>query len=335
LDRSPAWLSASLGALVGAAAAIALLHVAGDGWLAYAAAGLFGTLVGATELAARYKDKPSAPLRTLPGWLYLSVNGVAAGAALALIRQLQGTDFGSASGLPAPVAQVLLAGFGTMAFFRSAFFSLRVGDSDVAIGPAAVLQVILSAADRACDRDRANPRSKLVARVMRGVAFEKAKEALPIYCFQLMQNVTLDEQVEIGQRIAALATSNMNDRVKSFSLGLILMNIVGEDVLERAVADLGATIRSPIDAAANLPKAALEIDFDKASKLLVDTCLLLDPTPDTAAVAILRSQIGQATKNVADNTEKVIILLRQLEGAFNSDTVQVAISTIKDSIKRV
>jgi hypothetical protein len=323
-----------MGALAGAVLAAALLHLAGDDWLAYAAAGLFGTLVGGTELAARYKDKPLAPLRTLPGWLYLSVNGVAAVAALALIRELRGVDFGSASGLPAPVAQVLLAGFGTMAFFRSAFFTLRVGDSDVAIGPAAVLQVILSAADRACDRDRANPRSKLVARVMRGVAFDKAKEALPIYCFQLMQNVALDEQVEIGQRIATLATSNMNDRVKSFSLGLILMNIVGEEVLERAASDLGATIRAAIDAAASLPKLALEIDFDKASKLLVDSCLLLDPAPDTAAVAALRSQIAQSTKTVTDNTEKVIILLRLLQDAFNSDTVQLAVGAIKDTIKR-
>jgi len=323
-----------MGALAGAVLAAALLHLAGDDWLAYAAAGLFGTLVGGTELAARYKDKPLAPLRTLPGWLYLSVNGVAAVAALALIRELRGIDFGSASGLPAPVAQVLLAGFGTMAFFRSAFFTLRVGDSDVAIGPAAVLQVILSAADRACDRDRANPRSKLVARVMRGVAFDKAKEALPIYCFQLMQNVALDEQVEIGQRIATLATSNMNDRVKSFSLGLILMNIVGEEVLERAASDLGATIRAAIDAAASLPKLALEIDFDKASKLLVDSCLLLDPAPDTAAVAALRSQIAQSTKTVTDNTEKVIILLRLLQDAFNSDTVQLAVGAIKDTIKR-
>ena len=88
------------------------------------------------------------------------------------------------------VAQVLLAGFGTMAFFRTSLFTLRVGEADVAIGPAAVLQVILDAADRACDRFRAGPRSSDVIRIMRGVTFERARIALPLHCFALMQNVS-------------------------------------------------------------------------------------------------------------------------------------------------
>jgi hypothetical protein len=89
------------------------------------------------------------------------------------------------------VAQVLLAGFGTMAFFRTSLFTLRITcvhvagrESDVAIGPAAVVQVIINAADRACDRFRAGPRSSDVVRII--VACRSSVPGLPCRCTVLL-----------------------------------------------------------------------------------------------------------------------------------------------------
>jgi hypothetical protein len=42
----------------------------------YAAAVLFGLAVEITELVARYRDRPTAPLKTLSGIVYILVNGV-------------------------------------------------------------------------------------------------------------------------------------------------------------------------------------------------------------------------------------------------------------------
>jgi len=167
----------------------------------YAAAVLFGLAVGTTELVARYRDRPTAPLRTASGIIYILVNGLAAGLALWLIREQK--IAANVTLLDPAVAQVLLAGFETMAFFRTSLFTLRVGDADVAIGPAAVLQVILNAADRACDRVRAGSRSAEVIAIMRGVSFERARDALPLHCFALMQNVSMAEQQLVIQAIGS------------------------------------------------------------------------------------------------------------------------------------
>ena len=108
-----------------------------------------------------------------------------------------------------------------------------------------MLQVILSAADRACDRLRAGPRSARVFGIMRGVSFDRAKLALPLHCFALMQNVSTAEQTQLMQTLDTLATKSMTDEVKSYNLGLLMMNVVGEDVLEKAVSVLGPLILGP------------------------------------------------------------------------------------------
>jgi hypothetical protein len=84
---------------------------------------------GSPNSSVRYRDRPTAPLSTVSGWIYIVVNGLTAGLALWLIR-VQGVAAKTMVFDPA-VAQVLLAGFGTMAFFRTSLFTVRVGEADV------------------------------------------------------------------------------------------------------------------------------------------------------------------------------------------------------------
>ena len=213
--------------------------------VAYIAAVLIGILVGAIELASRYRDKPQALAGIAGAWVYVAVNAAAGGLALMAARVF-GWTFGiSGSGHQVVVIQVLICGFGAMAVFRSAFAQIKVGDQDMVIGPNAVLASLLAIVDREVDRKRGNSRSADASRIMRGVSFEKARVALPAYCLALLQNLSPAEQKDLNTAITSLAASPMSDALKSLNLGLLLMNIVGPELLDSAVQALRQEIAAP------------------------------------------------------------------------------------------
>jgi hypothetical protein len=157
--------------------------------------------------------------------------------ALALIRAYNW--FG-----PSRWTQILMAGISAMAFFRTSLFIVRAGDRDVGVGPSGFLQIFLGAADRAVDRLRAAVRSEAVARVMKGVDYEKAKESLPEYCLALMQNVPVEDQQSLVRALKNVNMQQAEPSVKALLLGLELINVVGVDVLTTAVKSLGDQTRS-------------------------------------------------------------------------------------------
>jgi hypothetical protein len=287
------------------------------GW-AFISVALIGGLVGWTELAQRYRDRPTGPLRTLAGATYVLVNALAAMGALALVRHL---DLAAETGLPKDVAQVLLAGLGAMAFFRSAFFTMRVGDADLPLGPALVLQVILNAADRAYDRFRAAERSRAVSRIMRDVSFERAKQPLPAYCMKLMQNVSPEEAQRLATDLKALDEAGMGPRSKSQNLGLLLMNVVGETTLETAVKDLGNIILMPNDADMRLLAESRRFALDDRAKVLW-LCRFLNPDAPVDGVPAELEAIVAAGE--ADEV-KAIALLAVLRRVFGSAVLEAAL----------
>lgn len=206
-------------------------------------AAAIGGLVGAGELVARYRDAPASALRTRPALFYVLTNGLASALALGASHTFDWRFGFDAEGVRLRWLQIAIAGFGAMAVFRSSLFTTRVGDQDVGVGPSAFLSVILIAADRAVDRVRASARAPAVAKIMDGVVFDNAVEALPVYCFALMQNLSADEQEVFGRQVRALRDSGMRDRAKSLALGLALVDLVGEPVLRAAVETLSNDIK--------------------------------------------------------------------------------------------
>jgi len=206
-------------------------------WLDWAAVALLGGVVGASELISRYKDDPFAAIKTWPAIVYLAINSVASLGALGLIRT--NGWFG-----PSRWTQILMAGVSAMAFFRTSLFVVRAGDRDVAVGPSGFLQIFLAAADRAVDRKRASARSDAMADVMKGIDFDKALRALPDYCLALMQNISQEDQQELGRALKDLEEGSAEPSVKALLLGIELINVVGVDVLTTAVNSLGDQIRS-------------------------------------------------------------------------------------------
>jgi hypothetical protein len=115
-------------------------------------------LVAATELASRYPEDPAMALKTMPGLLYLSVNGATSLLSLWFLHSGQITLF-TVNSLSPTLNEVLGAGVGGMVLLRSSIFTMRMGARDVSVGPAAILQSILAAVDRVCDKRVATKRT--------------------------------------------------------------------------------------------------------------------------------------------------------------------------------
>lgn len=224
----------------------------------YGLVALFGGTVGAVEILSRYRDDPWTAVRSPMALVYMAVNASASLAAYCLIVIYHvGVDAQDTVLSRSQVTtQVLMASFGSMAFFRSALFNVRFDGKELAVGPGLVFQVLLSVTDRSVDRSRAIPRARDIPKIMRGVDFRKAAGTLTAFCIGSMQNLSEVEQVEIREQVDLIASRpsrTVNDQDKANLLGLLLVNIFGKQVLEQAVNSLGSSILS--SPAANAPAA--------------------------------------------------------------------------------
>ncbi len=200
---------------------------------------------------SRYRDEPIRAVSNPPAVLYLIINVAAAVAALGASR-LFGWSFGVD---PAHVeqlrwTQVVATGLGAMTLFRSSLINVRVSGQDVGVGPGTLLSSLLETADRAVDRVRGRQRAFSVAPLMKDISFEKAYIALPTYCTHLMQNLPARDQDDLADRVTSLAdTPDMDDHAKALALGLLLFDVLGENVVAAAIEGLGESIRGePVDA---------------------------------------------------------------------------------------
>jgi hypothetical protein len=207
----------------------------------YAGVLLLGAVVGFSELVSRYKDRPWKAGKSGPGLLYVTVNGAASVAALGLILTF-GWKFGATGDAVVPT-RLLVASFGAMALFRSALFTVRLGNADVGVGPSTFLSLILAACDRGVDRERGQDRATMAKELMSDVDFVKAELALPTVALGLMQNLNSADQAALGIQLDKIQQqAKLSDRTKSLLLGLELSTVVGPDVLRKAKETLGDQI---------------------------------------------------------------------------------------------
>ena len=104
------------------------------------------------EILGWYRHAPFRAVFNVNGLLYVLINIAAAGAAYYLLGAFHLIKDTTDS---KDVTHVLTAGFGSLVFMRSSVFKVRVGDSDIGIGPAAILDTLLLVADRGVDRGEA------------------------------------------------------------------------------------------------------------------------------------------------------------------------------------
>jgi hypothetical protein len=306
---------------------------------------IFGMAVGASEMVGRYRDAPFRTLSTSAAFFYIGINAVAALCAYILIRRFD-LDFKLGANNPnLELMRALVAGFGSMAFFRSSLFNVKVGDTEVPVGPGIFFQVLLFATDRACDRQRAIKRTALVTEIMNGVSYNAARVALPEFCFQLMQNLPATEADRIRQLIKAVAEKDLiKDGVseidKVFSIGLILMNAVGSLALRAAVRGIGPRLQAPAKIEYSVFSKLQDVDFDKAFPVLVDVCRVMSRlgTQDDQVKAKndVIAEIEPARSNPdLDNETKVLMLALALQQRFGDGVLEAALTQLGMSIRNV
>jgi hypothetical protein len=223
-----------------AAAVLVAWIVVLSGHLDYVIAFGLGGLNGAADLAGRFRDSPSRALSSLPGFLFIALNGAASILALYLIQAF-GWSFGAA-GAGVEVMQVLVAGLSAVALFRTSV-QVRLGGTLQSVGLDRVAQAFLDSAETAVDRLRAIQRAQEVAAVMHSVDFDKAWISLPAFAIALMQSVSQPDQLALGKAVGDLVKGNQPKAVKSLLLGLLLMNLLGGGALRAAVDGLGSDIK--------------------------------------------------------------------------------------------
>lgn len=258
--------------------------------IAYVFAVCFGGSVGAAELISRYRDAPDRALRTMPSFFYIALNAGGSLAALYLIYVFRVTlgfaDETTGAWKTDPinlVKAVMLAGFSSLLFFRTSLFKFKAGDSDLAIGPSIVLDTLLGAADRAVDRAMAQPRADFVHGLMSDISFEKASVILPSHCLSLMQNVTNEETQRVAGVVNELRAKNeMPDKIKALNLGLALLSVVGQKVLNTAVTSLKHDLQSDLQGNSEFVRQATDamrmISFEPARRMLPPYIRALWPT---------------------------------------------------------
>jgi hypothetical protein len=233
-------LEVAFACALGASAIAALFFIPGQ-WAVIAA---LGAATGIIELIGRYRDAPFRALRTYGALIYIAVNVIASLTGLYLLQTV-GTSFISETdpGKRA-IYEILIAGFGSLTFLRSSIFKIRFNDTDISVGPALLLDILLAAADRGVDRRRGADRAREVAEAMKDVSFDKAISSLPPFCFSLMQNLTNEEQSSISAQLDKVQKNIAIDpHAKSLLMGLLLMNFVGVEVLREAVSQLAPYIK--------------------------------------------------------------------------------------------
>ncbi|MBI1685986.1 hypothetical protein [Caulobacter hibisci] len=285
-----------------------------------------GLAVGAMEMVSRYQDDPFAPLVSAPGLFYVTINGAASALAYYLTGPLNVTV--------AEPLKTFVAGFGAMAFFRSGLFTARIGKTEIPAGPNLVLQVFLRALDRAYDRERSVPRAKFVRPIMRGLSFDAIKAALPSLCFNLMQNVSADEIAGVNAQVVDLAKAEMSNEAKCLSLGLTLINIVGEKTLHSAIVALGGDIRSYVALSRETVMAFATIDPALAEKTLPDVCAQLAQTNHVRAIdgdQNLEPPDFKASVPALPLESRALLMLYKLVAFYGEPSIKVAIRILSQA----
>jgi len=215
-------------------------------WQVYlwAVASLFyGALVGLSELLSRYRDEPVLASTTAAGLVYLLLNGLISLAAFAVLCKYRGAIFPNLSNDLFLTSMV--AGFGGMTIFRSKLFTFRSSEGkDYAIGPALVLETVLSTIDQKIDRRRATERQAKIFDEMRNLTdFDHTAQYIEA-SLNSFQNLTEDEKKKIISVIGEYRRSTFPEGLKIMALGFAFLNIAGEENFDEVMKNIRQFLES-------------------------------------------------------------------------------------------
>lgn len=191
---------------------------------------LIGGLVGLAEILSRYRDDPFLAAKTRSGVWYCVLNGVAGVLVFWLLllydtlpSGLEGHDF------PSLLKGAAYAGLGAMILLRSRLFKVeRRGGEAVSIGPDFILDTIFKTLDTYIDKSRALYRTQLAATLLADSDSRQLTILIPGLIKKSRQNLTAEEERELGRILSEISASDQSQVVKNFELSLLLIDYLGE-----------------------------------------------------------------------------------------------------------
>jgi hypothetical protein len=188
------------------------------------------------ELFSRYRDEPLKVIATSQfAWVYLLLNGLMAIGAHAVLL-----DSGFTT-IETPTSRASLAvgsGISAALILRSRVFEARLGDEQVSIGPGYIVDQLLGIIDAQIDRRRALQRVSIVVSVMDGKDFDGSRIHASTMITGSRQNLSLQEQKDLANQIREVVDRKIPDQEKSYALGFILLDFMGEEFLQAVAARL-------------------------------------------------------------------------------------------------
>lgn len=198
-----------------------------DGTYLYFCVFVFGMLTAFAEITNKFTDEPLKALGSVEALAYHLLNGAVACGALFV---LQAAGVKSDATID-QIKLVSLAGFGSMLIMRSKLFNVKFDGTEVAFGPEQVVNLFFRFMERAIDRLRAQARIELVTQQMENLDFGKIQD----YTKSMLQSAqTWDDEHRqtVCKKIDEIAGVKRSEpQLKSFDLGFLLLNEMGEDFL--------------------------------------------------------------------------------------------------------
>lgn len=193
----------------------------------YFSAFLLGMATAFAEIISTFSDEPLKALQTPHAVLYHLMNGLIAVFALYVLI-ISGVKHTTSLDR---MQIVFAAGLGSMLIMRSKLFNIKIGNEDISFGPEQVIKVFFRYMQTAIDRVRARSRIDFVKLRMHNIDFDKVHE----YSLSMLlaAPLTLDEKSkkDCEEGILNLKDSSKDKQLKSYELGFILLNRMGEDFL--------------------------------------------------------------------------------------------------------
>jgi hypothetical protein len=186
---------------------------------------LLGGATAFAEIISKFSSEPLKALKTPHAFVYHVLNGGIAVFALKVIYL-----YGAANATQLDqVKNVVVAGLGSMLIMRSKLFNIKVSGEDVSFGPEQIIKIFFRFMEDAIDRVRARYRIEFVKDTLKNIHFDSVYE-YSLTMLSAAQALDEDRKEACRQKIMDIRTGETQDvQLRSYTLGFILMNEMGED----------------------------------------------------------------------------------------------------------
>jgi hypothetical protein len=285
-----------------------------------------GFLAGAIEAFTRYRDAPfKAVLKSVYGWLYLLFN---AGFSVAAYGGALWWDKIDAVTPIDRLELALAAGLGGAVLARARIFSVKVGDNDVVIGPAFLLDQLLARLDREIDRERYRERyrerTRLVLEATKGIDFTPTARYARTLIFGSRQNLAAEQRVALFKKIRELESSAADGEQKLLALGFEILNVMGEVYFRDLVAEVRARGAATPDSKTPTSSTVEPGDAgrgDTSPAVVVRTGL--SDVPLAEATRRFHALVAADSRLGLDDRQELLEELRQIAARGSNDSDQI------------